>query len=270
MSDAARHFTGDIPRHYDTGLGPWIFADAAEDLARRAATLEPVSVLEIAAGTGILSRRLRDALPAQTRLLLTDLSPQMLEVARGKFDPGEAVEILPADAMALPCPDASFDLVISQFGVMFFPDKVEAFREARRVLRPGGHLLVSSWGTMEENAFAQVADRVAAQLLPEDPPAFYTYPFSYADPARGLSDLQQAGFQAAHAELHLRREVADPDGFSHGLVHGNPIIAELAERRIDPKAVVTRLRAALELRLGMPMLLDLKAHVFTGRTPALA
>ena len=270
MAEAPRFFTGDIPRHYDEGLGPWIFADAASDLARRAAALAPASVLESAAGTGILSRRLRDALPASARLVVTDLSPAMLDVARTKFAADEAVDVAQADAMSLPFPGASFDLVVCQFGVMFFPDKVDAFREAARVLRPGGHLLFNSWASMRDNAFAQVAQAVSEQVFPEDPPGFYTYPFSYGDPAQALSDLSQAGLVARHAELCLRREVTDPEGFARGLVHGNPIIAELAERGIAPDAVVSAMREELEARLGTPPVLDLKAHVFTARKPEIA
>ncbi len=265
MAEAPRFFTGDIPRHYDTGLGPWIFADAAEDLARRAVALRPASVLEIAAGTGILSRRLRDTLPTPSRLVVTDLSATMLEVAQGKFAPGEDVKIVQADAMALPFPDASFDLVICQFGVMFFPDKVAAFREAGRVLRPGGRLLLSSWAAMRDNAFAQAAEAVAEQAFPDDPPGFYQYPFSYGDPEQALSDLAQGGFAAEHSEQPLRREVTDPEGFARGLVYGNPIIGELADRGLDPEEVVARMRAELTARIGTPLVLDLKAHVFTAR-----
>jgi ubiquinone/menaquinone biosynthesis C-methylase UbiE len=123
MSDRAADFTGSIPAFYDHGLGPVFFADFADDIARRAAATAPRRVLEIAAGTGIVTRRLRDMLPPEAHLAATDLNPPMLEVARGKFHPDEMVEFQPADAMALPFPDSSFDVVVCQFGVMFFPDK---------------------------------------------------------------------------------------------------------------------------------------------------
>lgn len=135
MTDAAA-FTGDIPRFYDKHLGPIIFADYAADLARRAAALSPKDVLELAAGTGISTAALRAALPASTRIIATDLNDAMLEVARAKAPAG--VEFRQANAMELPFADASFDLVVIQFGVMFFPDRPAAYREARRVLRPGG------------------------------------------------------------------------------------------------------------------------------------
>jgi ubiquinone/menaquinone biosynthesis C-methylase UbiE len=123
MSDRAADFTGSIPAFYDQGLGPVFFTDFADDIARRAAASAPVRVLEIAAGTGIVTRRLRDLLARDARLIATDLNPPMLEVARGKFRTDEAVAFQPADATALPFADTSLDAVICQFGVMFFPAK---------------------------------------------------------------------------------------------------------------------------------------------------
>jgi ubiquinone/menaquinone biosynthesis C-methylase UbiE len=123
MSDRAADFTGSIPAFYDHGLGPVFFADFADDIARRAAATAPLRVLELAAGTGIVTRRLRDVLPPEAHLIATDLNPPMLEVASGKFRADEIVEFRPADATALPFADSSFDAVVCQFGVMFFPDK---------------------------------------------------------------------------------------------------------------------------------------------------
>ena len=132
MSDRATDFTGSIPQFYDHGLGPVFFTDFADDIARRAAASAPMRVLEIAAGTGIVSRRLRDLLSREAHLTATDLNAPMLEVARQKFHPDEAVEFQPADAAVLPFPDASFDAVVCQFGVMFFPDKSAVLAHAGR------------------------------------------------------------------------------------------------------------------------------------------
>ena len=145
MSDNQSAFVGSIPEHYDRNLGPIIFTDYAADIARRAAAGEPAKVLETAAGTGIVTRALRDHLAAGTRLTATDLNEPMLDVARTKFRPGEQVEFQQADAMALPFADGSFDTVVCQFGVMFFPDKDQSYREVYRVLTPGGRYLFSMW-----------------------------------------------------------------------------------------------------------------------------
>jgi ubiquinone/menaquinone biosynthesis C-methylase UbiE len=145
MSDRAADFTGSIPAFYDHGLGPVFFTDFADDIARRVAATAPLRVLEIAAGTGIVTRRLRDILPVEAHLTATDLNPPMLEVARGKFRPDETIEFQPADATALPFPEASFDALVCQFGVMFFPDKDKGFREAHRVLVSKGRCVFSVW-----------------------------------------------------------------------------------------------------------------------------
>jgi ubiquinone/menaquinone biosynthesis C-methylase UbiE len=120
VKDDVAGFIGSIPQHYDQSLGPLIFADYAADIARRVAACKPARVLETAAGTGILTRHLRDVLPSHVRLTATDLNPPMLEMTRTKFRPGEQAELRPADATALPFADASFDAVVCQFGVMFF------------------------------------------------------------------------------------------------------------------------------------------------------
>ena len=138
MSDDATGFVGSIPENYDRGLGPILFADYADYTAGLVAGYAPSRVLETGAGTGIVTRRLRDLLPATTRLIATDLNPSMLDVARKKFRPDEPIEFQQADAMALPLADASFDVVVCQFNVMFFPDKEKSYSEAYRVLAPAG------------------------------------------------------------------------------------------------------------------------------------
>lgn len=137
MSETDRVFTGEIPIFYDRYLGPQIFADYAEDLARRAAALRPARVLETAAGTGIVTRALAGSLATEAEITATDLNQAMLDFAAAQ--PGlERVTWQQADAQRLPFDDRSFDAVLCQFGVMFFPDRLAGYREARRVLRPGG------------------------------------------------------------------------------------------------------------------------------------
>ena len=155
MKDDAAGFVGDIPHHYDQGMGPMIFVDYAADVAQRVAACNPIRVLETAAGTGIVTRRLRDRLPAGVGLTATDLNPPMLEIARAKFRPGEDVEFKAADAMELPFADGSFDAVVCQFGVMFYPDKDKSYREVYRVR--------SDW------VLSQVPSRQTSRLrLPRD------------------------------------------------------------------------------------------------------
>jgi ubiquinone/menaquinone biosynthesis C-methylase UbiE len=134
--DKDSSFTGSIPELYERALVPLLFTPYALDMARRAAQRRPQRILEIAAGTGAVTRHLLQDIPA-AHIVATDLNPAMLEQARKAVD-SPRVEWRQADAQELPFPDASFDAVLCQFGVMFFPDKVRAFSEARRVLKPGG------------------------------------------------------------------------------------------------------------------------------------
>lgn len=268
MTETASQFVGSIPGNYDNGLGPNIFQDYAEDLARRAGASGAGSILELAAGTGIVSRKLRDALAPGARLVVTDLNPPMLEVARGKFRDDEGVEFTPADAMALPFEDSEFDLIVCQFGVMFFPDKVASYREAARVLRPGGRYIFNTWGSMAANPFSEIVHEVTARFFPENPPGFYQVPFSYADPGAVTAELQAAGWaDVEHDTIPLRKTVTDLAGFARGLVFGNPLIDEIQQRGgVDAGDVMTAIIEEFQNRLGPePITMPLQATVFIGR-----
>ena len=267
MNEQSSRFVGGIPENYDRCLGPHIFHDYAEDLARRAAEANPAAVLELAAGTGILTRKLRDSLAPATRLVATDLNPPMLDVAKRKFSRGEKVEFKPADAMALPFGDAEFDLVVCQFGVMFFPDIQEAFREAGRVLRDSGRYLFNVWGGMSANPFSEVAQNVAAEFFPDDPPGFYKVPFGYSDQGAVMADMAAGGRQDIECEtVRFTKDVADWALFAHGLVFGNPLIHEIHKRGgVEPEAVKQAILTALRARFGRePASMPLLATVYYG------
>lgn len=267
MTSQSSLFVGSIPEVYDAGLGPVLFHDFADDLARRIGAMAPEAVLEIAAGTGILSRRLRDALPDASRLVVTDLNPPMLAVARGKFAAGEAVEFGQVDAMSLPFEEGSFDLVASQFGVMFLPDKVAAFREAARVLRPGGRYVFSTFGPRSDNPFAEIVNGALERMFPDDPPKFYSVPFSYGDPAVVIRDMKAAGWaDVEHEVLSQERTVADLAGFTRALIYGNPVIDQIRQRATaEPDAVVAEVRARFLDAFGPePVTLRLRVVVFVG------
>jgi ubiquinone/menaquinone biosynthesis C-methylase UbiE len=267
--DKIANFVGSIPEHYDRGLGPVIFVDYADDMAKRVAALQPDRVLEIAAGTGIVTRRLRDQLPAGAELTATDLNPPMLEVARQKLAAGEQVTFRQADALALPFPDASFDVVVCQFGVMFYPDKDKSFREALRVLRPGGHYLFSIWDAHEYNSFGRITHELAERFFPVDPPQFLRIPYSYTFEEAKRSALA-AGFDDFTAAVERRiKEVPDFEPFARGLVFGNPFIEQVRARGgVDPEAIVTALVAALRAEFGAdPGRVPLQTIMFSARKP---
>ncbi|MBW8828392.1 MAG: class I SAM-dependent methyltransferase [Burkholderiales bacterium] len=193
-SDAV--FAGSMPELYDSYLVPLIFGPYAVDLAIRVAALDPSRVLETAAGTGVVTRAMASALPANVDLIATDLNQPMLDraMAVGTQRP---VRWQQSDATQLPFEDASFDIVVCQFGVMFFPDKVRAFSEARRVLRRGGVLMFNAWDRIEDNEFAHVITTSLGVLFPAEPPLFLARtPYGYFDRRAIADDLEKAGFSA--------------------------------------------------------------------------
>jgi SAM-dependent methyltransferase len=199
MSHAASDatFAGKVPEFYQQYLVPLIFEPYAEDLARRLNSRPLHRVLEIAAGTGVVTRRLAATLPERVAIVATDLNQAMLDQAAA-IGTSRPVEWRQADATDLPFPDQSFDAVVCQFGVMFFPDKPRAFAEARRVLRLGGLLLFNVWDRIEENEFADVITTELATRYPADPPRFLARtPHGYADPATIEPDLSAGGFGGA-------------------------------------------------------------------------
>jgi len=270
MNEKSSAFVGSIPENYDRGLGPYIFHDYADDLAARAAASNAVDVLELAAGTGIVSRRLKDALTAHARLVVTDLNPPMLDVAKAKFAENEDVAFRPADAMDLPFEDSTFDLLVCQFGVMFFPDKPAAFLEAGRVLRSGGTYLFNIWGSMSENPYSEIADDVGAQFFPDNPPGFYKVPFGYSDPRIVMADMKAGGLCDVQYEiLAFDKDAVDWAPFARGLVFGNPFIDEINNRGgVDPEAVEQAILSALRERFGHePASMPLLATVYSGKAP---
>lgn len=221
-----RHST---PELYDRYMGPLLFEPYAKLLAERAAFLHAGRMLETAAGTGILTRALHRAAP-QAQIIATDVNPVMLGVAAQNLR-SDRVSFQPADAQNLPFDDESFDLVVCQFGVMFFPDKVRAHQEARRVLRSNGHYLLVSFDRLELNPVPNAAGTAVAGLFPDDPPAYMQRgPFSYADPALIERDLLAAGFRRIHLEtVALTTRVSARDA-AEGLVLGSPFRAEIERR----------------------------------------
>ena len=207
MLDADKVFAGSVPENYDRYMVPLIFEPYATDMAQRAAASSPNSVLEIAAGTGVVTRALAPKLAPTAHYTVTDLNQPMLDYARSQQPPDSRITWRQADAMALPFADARFDLVCCQFGAMFFPDRPAAYREARRVLRPGGHFLFSVWDRIEENVFADDVTNMLARMFPDDPPRFLARtPHDYHDTDLIRRDVEDAGYSSVTIET--RAEVS--------------------------------------------------------------
>jgi len=270
MFEQASRFIGDIPTQYDTGLGPHLFVDYAADLTRRAAAGKPARVLEIAAGTGIVTRMLRNALPGSTDLVASDLNPSMLAVALGKFGADERVKFQPADATALPFADGEFDTLVCQFGVMFFPDKDKAYREVYRVLASGGRYHFNVWDSFDFNPFARVSHETVTGFFEEDPPDFFTIPFGYHRIDAAKASLIEAGFDdiSVHV-LKIDKTISQARRLARGLILGNPIIEEIDARGLPGSAaIVDAVTAALQREFGNdPGCMPLQAIIFDARKP---
>ena len=238
-------FTNDVARFYESTLVPLIFEPYADDLAARAQALGPNSVLEVACGTGVVTRALAAVLPSACAIFATDLNDAM--VAHGELmGTTRPVTWRQADVMALPYPDKSFDLVVCQFGVMFFPNRVAAYQEIRRVLRPAGTLLFNIWNGIENNEFADVITDAVSTLYPGDPPVFLTRtPYGHGSPIEIEDDLRAAGFK--ECRFSQRDDIsaaAAPDLPAIAYCQGTPLRNEIEAR--EPGGLERATAAATE------------------------
>jgi len=265
-----RRFAESIPQIYDTHLVPLIFEPYAADLARRLSAMPVSRVLEIAAGTGVVTRALAAALPAEVSIVATDLNQAMLDraAAAGTKRP---VEWRVADAMALPFDDASFDAVVCQFGAMFLPDKPRAFAEARRVLTPDGLFLFNVWDRIEENEFSDTVTNALAALFPNDPPRFMARtPHGYCDVQAIERDLRAGGFAASPrvTTLSHRSRAALPRIPAIAFCQGTPLRDEIQSRAGASLAEATDAVAeVLSMRFGQSAIEGrIQAHVVAVAT----
>jgi SAM-dependent methyltransferase len=269
MNDSAPDtvFPGSVPELYDSHFVPLIFEPYAVDIARRVAALAPSRVLETAAGTGVVTRAMTRSLPAQVDIVATDLNQPMLDRARA-VGTQRPVQWQQADAMKLPFEHGSFDAVVCQFGVMFFPDKAHAFAEARRVMRRGGTLLFNVWDRIELNEFVHVAAAALARLYPADPPLFMERtPHGYSDQNTIARDLANGGFTASprFETLTLRSRAASPRLAAIAYCQGTPWRGEIEARAAsgaDLAEATAAVEAAIADRFGTgPIDGKIQAHV---------
>lgn len=262
MSD--RNFAHSTPALYDRYMGPLLFEPYAKLVAERCALLQPDRILETAAGTGIVTRAVLRAAP-QAQVVATDINPAMLDFATHALR-SERVSYQRADAQNLPFSDSIFDLVLCQFGVMFFPDKIRANQEARRVLRPSGHYLLVTFDHLGLNPIPKAAQDAVSALFAQEPFDYMERgPFSYTDPAQIKHDLLAAGFTDIDIDTIKLSICINSYDAAQGLVFGSPFRAEI-ERR-DPSAVDRAAEAVAQALVrwdgkDAPM----SAHLITARS----
>jgi ubiquinone/menaquinone biosynthesis C-methylase UbiE len=267
MAATDKLFAGSIPEIYQRFLVPLIFESYADDLAARVASVAPPDVLETAAGTGVLTRALAARLPG-ANLVATDLNQPMIDLAAARQPDAKRVSWRQADALALRFGDHSFDAVACQFGVMFFPDKVRGYREARRVLKPGGRFLFNVWDRISENEFADVVTEALATVFPQDPPRFMArIPHGYHDAEEIRAQLTAAGFGSISVDtLEHKSRAASPRDPAIAYCQGTPLRNEIEAR--DParlEEATMRSTEALAQRFGRGAVEGrIRAHVITA------
>jgi ubiquinone/menaquinone biosynthesis C-methylase UbiE len=268
MARYGADFGGSMPEYYDRILGPAQFGPLADDLARRVPRKPGGDVLEIACGTGLVSRRLRERLDPTVKLHATDLSEAMLAYARASV-PG-AIDWRVADAAALPFADAAYGAVVCAFGIMFVPDKAKAFREMRRVLKPGGVLLFNVWDRIERNPHGRIAAEIAESWFPDDPEmrnARAPYEFHDRDLIRRMVEV--AGFHDVRFD-DVRVTIGAPSvrQYVTGLVYGTPRRLLLEKRGVDVEKFLDHYSAALAKVGGAaPFRVEGMAVVFQADAP---
>ena len=265
MTESDKVFTGSIPEIYDTYLVPLIFEAYAKDLAERVAALAPKSVLETAAGTGVVTRALAALLASDVRYVVTDLNQAMLDHAVKRQGSDDRIVWRRADALALPFDRGSFDAVVCQLGVMFFPDRVDGYTEARRVLKPGGRFLFNVWDHIEANEFANVVTEAAATVFPDDPPRFLARtPHGYHDVEQIRDELVKAGFsQVSITTLEETSSAPSPRHAAVAYCQGTPLRNEIETRDASLLDHVTNLATkAIAARFGNgPVAGKIRGHV---------
>nr|WP_294849891.1 class I SAM-dependent methyltransferase [uncultured Sphingomonas sp.] len=236
-------FTGSIPDIYQRYLVPLLFQPWARLIADRAAELQPRRILELAAGTGVVTAALIQACP-RSEIVATDLNPAMLDIARRSAPTGGQVSFLAADACHLPFDMGTFDVAVSQFGMMFYPDCIRGFAEAARILTPEGTYLALVWGGLDENPVSEAIQHAMNKAFPHDPPRFLARtPFSYHDADHILEDARSGGFERVSVErITLPHPRLPSDGAAIGMITGSPLYAEID--KLGPDAINVALAAA--------------------------
>ena len=246
-------FSGNVPQNYETFLGPLFFEPYALDLVGRINDdTQPLNhVLEIACGTGRVTKHLVSKLPPDAKLVATDLNPDMLKIAESIIH-SKNIQWQVADAHELPFENEAYDAVVCQYGVMFFHDKPKALREINRVLKPGGTFLFNTWDELQYNALSRMAQTVLEEIYPDDPPRFlHKGPYSFHDREEIKTLLTEAGFSSVAIEVLTKTgTVTRPDDAVNGILDGTPNYVYIAERSLPVSVAKTKLKDLLVDHFG--------------------
>jgi ubiquinone/menaquinone biosynthesis C-methylase UbiE len=264
MQKSALPFSGTVPQNYDDLLGPFLFEPYALELVQRVVHSGAKDILELACGTGRVTKHLVDNIPKGSYLTATDLNPDMLAIAKTRVS-GSTLRWEKVDMTAIPYLNSSYDLIICQFGLMLVPDKIKALAEIFRVLRPGGKLIFSVWSKIENNQVWDISSKIFNSFFGETAWDIYQGPFSMHDSQTGINLLKHAGFEKIKVDdVLIMAETTDADIAAKGFIQGLPIAGLAGERGADllPE-IQEKLRTELIKKLGdRPLKSSLDAWVF--------
>lgn len=246
-TDPSFNSASESAMHYDEFYGPMYFEPYAIEVANRIDPSKVSVALEIAAGTGRVTRHLRKRIPASAKLIASDIDEDMLRIAKNKLS-GPGIEWQKIDAQQLPFSDNSIDLVVCCFGYMFVPDKSKAFAEAYRVLRTGGMLLFMTWDSLESNAASYTYLSEAKKYLDAPLPDSIHVATSMSDEAGIRSLVEDAGFSRISIEKVQKESVCSTAREAAvGFSHSGAVVDEI--RKQEP-ALIDQLIVSLEKELS--------------------
>lgn len=222
-------FSGVVAENYERYFSPMFFKVPAKDLVSRIPG-EPGAILELACGTGQVTRLLKEKFP-NAKITATDINPDMISAAKKAMNGGEGIEWKIMDAQEISSADNTYDVIVCQFGVMFFPDKAKSMLDAHRVLKPGGKYIFSSWDRIENQRVAEITRDIVLSYFKDDPPTFFNVPFSMYEPPLMEGLLKDAGFKDVSVKnVHLEGRSANPEEAAIAFTMGNPIYFAICER----------------------------------------
>jgi len=245
-ADPRTSFSGTIPEYYDRCLGPAWFGPAAHELVKRVPADPNGDVLEIACGTGLITREIRKRLDPSRKLVATDLNKAMLDFASAKLADMKGIEYREADALKLPFGDREFAVVVCGLGLMFMPDKKRALSEMRRVTKPGGCIALSTWAGVEENTYAKVYAETIEGLFPDDAEIRFRLPWELSDEKVLRDLLAGAGYKDIEIVKNRMPVGGDPRTIATGQVRGTPRGLLLEKKGMSMEEAIDRVTAAIE------------------------
>ena len=232
-----RDYSGTAAQLYESFFVPAIAGPAAGELLAEADLRPGERVLDVACGTGLITRAAAERVGPTGAVAGVDIAPDMIEVAKATPAVGGPIEWHQADATSLPFPDGFFDIALCQMGLMFIPDKQAAINELRRVIAPGGRAVINTPGTIQpfmKTIESAIADHIDPQLG-----GFVAAVFSMPDPQELADLLAEAGFEDVEGRTYSATfEVPGPAEFLWNYINLTPMAAPVAAAPDEAKAAM--------------------------------